>query len=507
MQVSNPPPAKYKLWIIVFFLVNIVTWLMDEAGFHDFLHFNGWLSPEGSLLFMLAIAVFCLSYTTIDVVVELLTFKIRGKAYGLGPWLLHPRARWCYKYHNFVAEAIAGLMAILEDGFAIFDRPDDNGPQGRRQEPQQFTCPDGNCKTILKIEHRICPEKVEEYKQWLDKIGNAAKHAHGILDIEKSDITNTEHSTTHDKKAGCNDLEEGVLHVIHVTFANIDYLNDWMISPRRKAVIDELKPILVQPEVVKVQNERLLPDAFTNLLTQQGQAVPSLSPKKWKVWFLTTIGLYITVRWTEVLLPFYLAKWGLKEAHPRVVGIVVNFISTFLNSYILTPLMLFLFNPWVKRQENENDTREPWRTLNDGFKSLWLKGAISFALVGGCAIAAAWHTRPAPAHNGGNQCQDIQGWYDSTGPKYNCTWYTEDACKIAAMYENDGYTANEACCVCGGGNRSGPAPTLRLATARSRVKYSLSATTLDAVTARGSISTKIATAICAALWTWHSSAQ
>merc|ERR1711862_564027 len=45
------------------------------------------------------------------------------------------------------------------------------------------------------------------------------------------------------------------------------------------------------------------------------------------------------------------------------------------------------------------------------------------------------------------------GWYDAEGEEYSCAWYAEDdRCEqYGDGYENDGYTANEACCVCGGG--------------------------------------------------------
>jgi len=44
-------------------------------------------------------------------------------------------------------------------------------------------------------------------------------------------------------------------------------------------------------------------------------------------------------------------------------------------------------------------------------------------------------------------------WHDSDGPKYDCQWYQkENHCKTFGHgYENEGLTANEACCACGGG--------------------------------------------------------
>jgi hypothetical protein len=58
-----------------------------------------------------------------------------------------------------------------------------------------------------------------------------------------------------------------------------------------------------------------------------------------------------------------------------------------------------------------------------------------------------------PASCGNVECEDVPGWHDSGGPEFDCAWYAVAfACESAAEYENAGYTATEACCVCGGGN-------------------------------------------------------
>merc|ERR1712151_825903 len=46
-----------------------------------------------------------------------------------------------------------------------------------------------------------------------------------------------------------------------------------------------------------------------------------------------------------------------------------------------------------------------------------------------------------------------EGWYDSDGPNYDCAWYDRGSrCqRYGDSYENFGYTANEACVACGGG--------------------------------------------------------
>jgi hypothetical protein len=56
---------------------------------------------------------------------------------------------------------------------------------------------------------------------------------------------------------------------------------------------------------------------------------------------------------------------------------------------------------------------------------------------------------------------DPEGWYDSDGERYSCEWYASNSNSCANYgdgYANFGKTANQACCVCGGGAR-GTAPT------------------------------------------------
>ena len=69
-----------------------------------------------------------------------------------------------------------------------------------------------------------------------------------------------------------------------------------------------------------------------------------------------------------------------------------------------------------------------------------------------------------PANPIYNTCADSfnGGFYDRDGPKYNCLWYgTSD--RNCVRYGNIGHggsSANEACCVCGGGvATSGETPT------------------------------------------------
>ncbi len=60
---------------------------------------------------------------------------------------------------------------------------------------------------------------------------------------------------------------------------------------------------------------------------------------------------------------------------------------------------------------------------------------------------------PGPVYVNDGSCDEVEGWYDIDGPQFNCAWYAAaDACAgLGDDYENEGYTANTACCACGGG--------------------------------------------------------
>ena len=58
----------------------------------------------------------------------------------------------------------------------------------------------------------------------------------------------------------------------------------------------------------------------------------------------------------------------------------------------------------------------------------------------------------------GYSCEDSPiGWYDSDGPEFNCNYYAQgNNCAVYGdSFENMNKTANQACCVCGGGVKMG----------------------------------------------------
>jgi len=72
----------------------------------------------------------------------------------------------------------------------------------------------------------------------------------------------------------------------------------------------------------------------------------------------------------------------------------------------------------------------------------------------------------APREESSSGCEDEtldegEEWHDSDGDEYDCDWYSnENNCEeYGDAYENDGYTAKQACCACAGDHTESPTDT------------------------------------------------
>jgi antibiotic biosynthesis monooxygenase (ABM) superfamily enzyme len=131
--------------------------------------------------------------------------------------------------------------------------------------------------------------------------------------------------------------------IVHVTFENLQTLNDWMTSPIRQRLLDELRPMLDSGDVVQLVANRRLPDAWTDLLVRQGEFVPRRPPPKWKVLWLTTCGLFLSVLILNRILPYYYEQWGIVDAHERLVAFLDALFATFFVSYIMQPVCCVVY--------------------------------------------------------------------------------------------------------------------------------------------------------------------
>lgn len=367
------PPAKYKLWLLILVSVYFSEWISSEADFVGFLLRTFKLSRNGALFVFLATLVGILVFCVLELIITCLNVKIGENIYGIGPWLKQPRTKWIHGYTNFFAQLLATVVNILENGFSIFNGP---VPVENPKHPVQFHEKNGNSdastSVTLRFESHVKQDRRDDYLAWRDKFSELGCTAQPGM--EKVETT------------GCAD--DPNVFITYITFANIDYLNLFMSSPVRARLVRNLQPLLEVPTTIQLRKNRKLPDAFTDLCNGQGHPVPKLPPKKWKVWFLTTFGLWLVILFTNDRMPHYHREWGLLPgAHERARALVSVLLNTFLNTYVAVPLLTMFFGQWLKRGEHEKDTKEPWRTLNDGFPSNLSKFLVALAFYGGLTVA------------------------------------------------------------------------------------------------------------------------
>jgi len=83
--------------------------------------------------------------------------------------------------------------------------------------------------------------------------------------------------------------------------------------------------------------------------------------------------------------------------------------------------------------------------LESMFAIAYLEGLTSAQ----CNNGQTFNTAPLPDLNPGCDLTEVW-WHDVDGEEYNCEWYSQSnrCAAYGDQFENDGYTANEACCAC-----------------------------------------------------------
>eukprot|EP00977_Amphora_coffeiformis_P015694 scaffold4674_cov188-Amphora_coffeaeformis.AAC.5 len=408
-----PPPAVYKLALIIATAVYLADWVASEANVVAFLTQYFSLSSEGALLVFLATMVFVLVYGTLDLMIILIKIKIpivrsnggsststststddvagdnqttySYQYYGIETWLKQPRIRWIHGYpNNFVMECLASTVSILEDGLDIFKKENVVTPPKVKQFEEEEHEDDRQGDILLRIESPVKPDRLQDYIQWREKLLRLGARP-GMKQVDYTTSPSSSSSSLDDNNG---ESQEPHLFVTHILFDSLDALNDFMASPFRERMLRKLQPLLVAPLAMQLCQQRCLADAFTDLC-HGGQCVPKRNPKKWKVWMLTTLSLWIVLQFTGSRLPPYLQAWGLVPYYPRAAAAVSVLINVSCNSYLGIPFFTMLFGHWMKRKEDCHDRfmPQPWRTLNDGFDSTWSKLAVTVAFYGGCTLA------------------------------------------------------------------------------------------------------------------------
>jgi len=339
-----PPPAKFKLCLVVWFTVYFVMWFAEKSGIVTSL-IKGGLNLHGAVFVVFMVEIFVMVFCSVELVIGLVRVKIGGKWYGILPWLMRPRWKWVRESENVFVQILACFVVVADDGFAIFTPAKPPPPQPMLRV---FDLMDKHKEAVLRAHHDVDPEKVDEYDNWAKRMIAHMESQPGFQSAEKLGV------------------EEGV-HAWKLRFENINALNNCMHTPAWVTMVEELQGLLKTKTVTQIQMEHPPINAVLDMFIRQGDPIPVLPPKKWKVWWITTCSIFFSWLIANSTIFTYYAKWGWTTAHENVYRIAQAGTLVFILNYIVSPAVLLLVNNWMVRKPHENETKAPWKQLNDGF--------------------------------------------------------------------------------------------------------------------------------------------
>lgn len=416
------PPPKWKYFCILFPLIFLISWLEDLSGVVPYVVGKTGFNIHFMVFCIMVVNITVFTYSTLSFVPWLLNITINGKSYGITWWLKQERlAPKCNESSSFFLQLIGCFLEIFEDGFQIFDMgwyksfDDDDGEENGDDHSTLLHFRNNNDKenynssdkeVVVHFEYIIDPTKVVEFNELCDRTDSILR-AKGVKRIVRSQQRNIlSDDDDNDEEEGNSDnnnassvpkprrgmlkrmssqLFLGGLHQdVEVVFHKVDNLNQWLASREREKCMKQIKPLLMKPHHMTLQDERQLPDVFTDLLVPQGLGAPGLNPKKWKVASIVIFGFFFSFVLENVWWLHYSVQWFPNETMPEMLsGMAPGMLALNLAilvaffMYIMEPFMMYLFAPWLVRKRNENDTNEPWRTLNDGLESMWIQAIIT----------------------------------------------------------------------------------------------------------------------------------
>lgn len=169
------------------------------------------------------------------------------------------------------------------------------------------------------ITHRVIPGREAGYEEWIKGIGVDARNFDGYLGAH---ILRPEMGVTTD-------------HVIVVQFDTCQHLNSWMQSETRRNWAERVKPLIREPESIKV---------LTGLEPWfQLPGEPSRpAPKRYKQALLVWLGVAIISLVVSPQIGGLLASW------PWVLRILMNTgITVLLLTYWVMPFLTRCFKRWL----------------------------------------------------------------------------------------------------------------------------------------------------------------
>lgn len=178
---------------------------------------------------------------------------------------------------------------------------------------------DASVHVTAVITHRVRPGRESGYEEWIKGIAPDARRFDGYLGAH---ILRPELGVSPD-------------HVIVVQFATCAQLDAWMQSETRRAWIERVKPLILEPESVKVLTGL---EPWFQLPSQPAHAPPRRYKQALLVWVgVAGISLLVTPHIAALL-----ASW------PTVLRVLFNAgFMVVLLTYWVMPLLTRCFRRWL----------------------------------------------------------------------------------------------------------------------------------------------------------------
>jgi uncharacterized protein len=172
------------------------------------------------------------------------------------------------------------------------------------------------------ITHRVRAGQESHYDDWLNEIGPLCRTAPGHLDSQiirpVAGLTTT--------------------YTVVVRFATSDHLRQWMGSPDRQRLIQQVRPLLVADDDYTIRS------GLDFWFTPPG--APPKVPVRWKQFLLTWSAIYPLVLGVPLAVAPILHWFGLPD-HRLLNTLMVTATVVFLMVYVIMPRYTKLVQRWL----------------------------------------------------------------------------------------------------------------------------------------------------------------
>ncbi|MYT73481.1 MULTISPECIES: antibiotic biosynthesis monooxygenase [unclassified Streptomyces] len=183
------------------------------------------------------------------------------------------------------------------------------------------------------ITHHVKPDSHDAYEDWLDRIIPAASEYSGHQGINVLRPADNDHRYT-----------------LALRFDTHGNLINWLESPTRAALMDDVAPLLSREEDINVHHG--LDFWFPVPSTPAG--APVAAPR-WKQWLATVVALYPLTLVVPTVVS-HLGDWLAIPTWPALRGLLVVAMNVALLTFVIMPRWTRLLRPWLYRRPTHGRT-------------------------------------------------------------------------------------------------------------------------------------------------------